>query len=376
MNKIDNTKLMKGGENMGKKKTHEEYVAEVAEKNPDIEVVGKYVGAHINIVHKCKRCGYEWNPKPSNVLRGKGCPKCFGNAKVTYTEYISEVVKINPNIEVLGEYINSITPILHKCKIDLYEWMAIPNNILRGSGCPKCAGNIKRTCNGYIKEVAVKNPNIEVVGMYIDARVPITHRCKIDGYLWEASPYSILGGCGCPKCGGTLIKTTENYCEELKKINPDVEVIEEYINARTPILHKCKIDGCEWKISPSNALQGKGCPACRESNGERKIRQWMETNNINYIYQKSFDNCRDKKVLPFDFYLIDMNILIEYDGEGHFEPIKFNGISDEEANKKFVTTQYHDSIKTKYCQEHNIQLLRIPYFKDVETELNNFIHLI
>ena len=45
-----------------KRKTHEEYVTEVAKLYPNIEVVGKYVGSYIKIMHKCKIDGYIWRP--------------------------------------------------------------------------------------------------------------------------------------------------------------------------------------------------------------------------------------------------------------------------------------------------------------------------
>ena len=46
-----------------------------------------------------------------------------------------------------------------------------------------------------------------------------------------------------------------------------------------------------------------------------------ETNNINYIREKRFKDCKNIKPLPFDFYLPEKNICIEYDGEHHFKSI-------------------------------------------------------
>lgn len=67
--------------------------------------------------------------------------------------------------------------------------------------------------------------------------------------------------------------------------------------------------------------------------------------------------------MPFDFYLPDYNILIEYDGEEHFRPVNFGGISDDEALEHLKITQYHDKIKTNYCQENGIPLIRIPFWE-------------
>lgn len=302
--------------------------------------------------------------------------------KKTHEEYINEVTRKNPNIEVIGIYQGTDTAILHKCKLDNHEWMATPHNILRGSGCPKCAiktnTNISRKTHAkYAEEVAIKNPNIKVVGEYVNAITPILHRCNIDGYEWYARPANILFGKGCPKCAGTLKKTTEIYINELDVINPNVDILEEYINAKTPILHKCRIDGHKWKAAPSNILSGFGCPVCNESHGEKLISRWLEEHDIKYIPQYTFNNCKYKNVLPFDFYLSNYNICIEYDGKQHFEPVDFAGKGEEWAKQQFDVVKRHDAIKTQYCQENNIKLLRIPYFKNIEEELNQFfIHLI
>lgn len=56
--------------------------------------------------------------------------------KKTYEEYVAQVAKINPNIEVIGTFVNSRVKILHKCRIDGYEWMVDPNHIVAGTGYP------------------------------------------------------------------------------------------------------------------------------------------------------------------------------------------------------------------------------------------------
>ena len=129
----------------------------------------------------------------------------------THTEYVEDVLKMNPNIEVLGFYKNAKTKILHKCKIDGCEWFAMPDNILRGKGCPECGKIIKttkksKTHEWYVSKVSEITSDIEILGVYSGYHTKKLHKCKIDGYEWYVAPIVIMGGHGFPKCAVLLRK--------------------------------------------------------------------------------------------------------------------------------------------------------------------------
>lgn len=359
---------------MGKKKTHEEYVTEVAKINQMIVVIGTYVDAKTSILHRCLVDGYEWLARPDGIMHGKGCPKCgrastLKSIKKTHEQYIADVAIINPNIEVIEEYIDAKTKILHKCNIDGHEWLATPNGILNGCGCPVCGGKIKLTHDCFIDRMKKVNDNIEIIGIYVNYSTPIKCICKIDGYEWYASPSNLLQGKGCPMCGGTKHKTHNEYVKDVFKINKNILVLGTYINVKTPILHKCLIDGHEWYAKPNNILSGKGCPKCNESHGEKQIYNYLNDHHIVFDSQHTFSECKNEKLLPFDFYLVDYNICIEYDGIQHFEPVEVFG-----GQIALAKQQHNDSIKTTYCNLNNIQLLRIRYDQDVKLELDKFFN--
>lgn len=361
-----------------KKKTHEEYLKELKIKNPTVEVIEKYKTANTPILHKCLIHNICWNITPSRALYGNGCPQCASEkitqAKTrTHEEYISLLENNNIDIIPLEAYINGKVPILHKCLKHNVSWKAAPNNILGGHGCTKCLSDKIRNKNGkthdqYIAELKVKHPNIIAIERYRTANIPILHKCLIDSYEWKATPGNILFSTGCPKCGGTLKKTHEQYVAELESLNPNIKVVGEYKRAKEKVLYECKIDGTQWEAYPCSVLAGTGCPTCRKSKGEKQIENWMQKNNINYVTQKTFKDCKDKHPLPFDFYLPDYNVCIEYDGKQHFKPIKFFG--GEEAFYKRVE---HDKIKDDYCKTHGIKLLRISYIENVQHKLSDFL---
>jgi hypothetical protein len=159
------------------------------------------------------------------------------------------------------------------------------------------------------------------------------------------------------------------YIAKLSNINPNIIVLEEYVNTETKIKHKCKVCEHKWSVKPGNILAGKGCPKCNESHGEKNISNYLNINHIAYIPQYTFDDCKDVRKLPFDFYIPELNMCIEYDGEQHFKAVDHFG--GEEGLK---IRQLHDKIKTSYCEQNNILLLRINYDEDIEEKLHSFIH--
>ena len=366
-----------------KKKTHDEYVNELLIKNSNVEVVDKYIDANTPIYHKCIIHDTIWKMSPSNALKGQGCQLCRverikNKTRKTHDDYVVEVAIKNPDVEVLGQYVNSTTKILHKCKLCGREWLVVPYDILSGKGCRDCG--IKRTSNAnrktheqYMQDLYVINKNIVVVENYINTDTPILHRCKICGYEWSIKPNHTLSGHGCPICASKRNadlkrKSHEEYVQELFSINPNIEPLETYISNPTAIMHRCKTCGYEWKIDPNHTLRGQGCPECNESHGEKEIAQWLQSNNILYIPQYKFNNCRNKHPLPFDFYLPQHNMCIEYDGKQHFEPIEwFGGVEN------FRNQQQIDEIKNDYCKNNHIDLLRITYKNNVKEELEKVL---
>ena len=141
----------------------------------------------------------------------------------------------------------------------------------------------------------------------------------------------------------------------------------EYRNNSEKIDIICPIHN-RFKQIPNNHLNGNGCPLCKESKGERKIRLFLKENNINFIPQYKFNDCKNILSLPFDFYLPEHNICVEYNGRQHYEPIKlWGGINN------LIEIKKRDKIKMEYCKNNNIPLIIIKYNSK---NLNKLIRLI
>lgn len=113
----------------------------------------------------------------------------------------------------------------------------------------------------------------------------------------------------------------------------------------------------------------KSCGCMSGSNAVAFIRNTLQENNIAFMSEYKFKDCKNIRPLPFDFYLPDHNVLIEYDGMQHFEPVEFYG-----GEEKFKQQQINDGIKNSYCEKNNIQLIRLPYtlsFDEIENIILN-----
>lgn len=178
---------------MSKRKTHEEYENELFEREIDYWPLEQYITNKTPINHECVK-GHIWKAKPNSILTGMGCPKCASNRKKTTEEYKLEIA--NTEYDVLENYLGNKIPILHK-HICGYEWRTRPNDILSGYGCPSCSNNKKKNTDEY-KTLLPKD--ITALEEYINAVTPILHK-HICGHVWKARPASILNsGTSCPKC--------------------------------------------------------------------------------------------------------------------------------------------------------------------------------
>jgi len=135
---------------------------------------------------------------------------------------------------------------------------------------------------------------------------------------------------------------------------------------------KCLNCGSIVQMTNDTFRDSKSC-GCIKSFGEFKIAKILNDNNISFEKEKIF---KDFNPFRFDFYIVDKNYIIEYDGVLHY---KYTG-QGWNTQDSFKTIQEHDKIKNQWCKENNIPLIRIPYthlnqicLEDLLLETSNFI---
>lgn len=134
--------------------------------------------------------------------------------------------------------------------------------------------NKKRTNEEYINELALVQPDVEVLEAYINAITPIKHRCKIHNKIYPQRPRKALANqCGCKECKDIKMrkkydqrKTNDDFIKEMKNIwDDEIVPLEEYkgCDKKIKFLHNTEIIHT-FTTTPSTitSKRGRGCPVC------------------------------------------------------------------------------------------------------------------
>lgn len=266
-----------------------------------------------------------------------------------------------------SEYIGMDKPFKYLC--NKHGWQqCIPLNLVRGHGCKEC----------YLEERNNKNYELfleRFKKLYKDSKYDfskyIYHGSRIKGIVicpihgeFNITASNLLAGHGCPKCG--IIKNSNNRKYKFEKFLEEARVIhgnkydydkKTYVDRKTKMRIIDKKYGEFWQ-SPQKHLCGQGCPKRKSSKLENQVINYLENNNIEYIYQYRFN---EYKLLPYDFYLPKYKTLIECQGEQHFKPVDFyNSLKDDKKiNKIFIKRIKMDLLKYQIAIDNNINIIYI-----------------
>lgn len=278
--------------------------------------------------------------------------------------------RVKNYIEKHGYTLNSKKYINTHTKLDLtcpenHDFKMTFNNFKRGQRCPICARknqnripkrpNNKPHSQEFVRNL-VESRGYILLEPYVNKRTKLKLQCP-NGHKHEIRLDSFQNGSGCKQC---MIDNMKNDTEDVinKLNNKGFKLLSKYTVNNDKITLQCEKNHIFESTYDRIINHGSGCPICNKSKGELKIRNFLDNNKIYYKQEYKFKDCKFYKELPFDFYLYDYDICIEFDGIQHFEIIKhFGGLDD------FIGRIIRDTIKNKYCEDNNIKLIRIPYWE-------------
>lgn len=357
------------------KKWNYEDVKEYIETNSNCKLISnKYINIKEKLNLQCE-CGenFEVTFDLFYHKNKRTCNQCSKNrvynAQVLSYKEVKNFIEVesNSNCKLISEnYINCNTKLIIKCFCgQIFETSFIKFKTRNKRQCNECGNYNKnkdrvKTHEQFLIDIHEKGIDKEykILGQYISALQPIMIQHLKCGHIWSPIASSVLRNHGCPQCFGSNLKTTEFFKKEVfDLVGDEFILLDEYVNNTTKIRFKHITCGNEFLMTPREFLRGNRCFKCKMSKGEKSISKILTDLNIEFIEQYRFDDCKYKYTLPFDFYLPDYNVCVEFHGKQHYNPINFFG-----GNEGFQVTQLRDKIKEEYCIKNNIQLLIIPYW--------------
>ena len=164
-------------------------------------------------------------------------------------------------------------------------------------------------------------------------------------------------------------KTDAEFKKEVfDLVGSEYEFLEPYVNSYTKIKVKHNKCGNVYKVTPDSFLRGSRCTCCNIPKGEVIINKILKSLGIKYEYQKTFDDLKDTGLLSYDFFISDQNILIEYQGIQHYQPIDYFG-----GKSQFKVQQKHDKLKADYAKDNGYKLIAVPYTEDTFPKIKKYL---
>jgi hypothetical protein len=358
-----------------KAKTTEQFIIEAKEVHGDKYDYSKvkYSNKNTKVCVICPEHGEFWQ-RPSDHLAGRGCPECgrkrSTGKKITTVSFIKEAKEIHENKYDYSkvEYRGALNKICIICPEHGEFWQR-PSDHLAGRGCPECAkkkmGPKKYDNNVYIEKCKIIHGNKYDYSKleYKGSTQKVCVICPKHGKFWiEASHH--LQGYGCPMCSKEKIleESRINFIERSKKIHFNKYDYSKCVyngwNKKVKII--CPKHG-EFKQLAGVHVSGGGCPKCNSSKLEEMVRKVLTENSIDFEEQytsKIFGEKQNKLIC--DFYIKNINCVIECQGIQHFQSVDFFG-----GYKGFIKTKKRDFRKLNICKKNNIKII---YFTNLDYE--------
>lgn len=335
------------------KKAQQRFIEKMNAINPNIEVIGKYVGRSKRIEVKCKKCGKVWSPIAESILSGSGCLECSNKngaikRKITHEQFENKLEIKSPSLKLISKYKGMYEPIKAQCLNCGKIWSDKPIYLLNKKYCNECANKLRirkpsitneqfldRLKANNINNIVIKskyegiNKNIMVHFIECNHTVPIT-------------PYNLIKRGRCPICNGTKVKTQKEFEEDLKRINKNIKVIGDYISSSKRIKVECKVCGNVWNPVAYDLMLGRGCPKCNHSS--TSFAEQLIYNSFKEVLGEEKVISRDRKTInkELDIYIPNEKIAIEI-GSWYWHKNRFDV----------------DKQKRELCKKNGIRLITI-----------------
>jgi hypothetical protein len=258
------------------------------------------------------RCGkgHEWDAVYSSVQRGHGCPACAGQTPIALDE--AKALAVSKGFVFLSPEMKGIFRKYDWRCSQGHEWRAIYNNVRTGNGCPHCARRAKKTTADGI--ALAKDRGFDLLSESVDGGTQKCRwRCQ-KGHEWEASLSKVQWGSGCPYCAGCVKKNLQD-AHNLAKTR-GFEFVSDDINGTQNLYRwRCQ-NGHIFASTYSNVQSGWGCVFCcghKPSKPQLEIYEYVKF--LLPGEEVLLSDRKAIGLLELDIYVPHLKSAIEYDGD-------------------------------------------------------------
>lgn len=341
-----------------------------------------YTGQQHKVIIICPIHGEFSMRVECHVRQHQGCPAC-GDIKIadlhrdTLETFVEKATKVHGN---KYDYSNTVYT-ASKASVNIVcpihgEFIQKATDHMSGRGCPKCGRAIVEASRRFTLDDFVQKSKAVHGHKYDYSKVQysgimkkVTIICPIHGEFQQIANDHV-SGYGCAKCGRELAATkytitTDEFIKAAKSVHGDRYDYSKtvYIGNKKKVIIICLTHG-EFLQTPHEHLDRCGCPKCKRSIGEELVESYLKSHRLWYKWQYRDARCVVKRELPFDFAIFSdkgckhLQTIIEFDGALHYKAVGFFGGEDG-----YERTKKYDAIKTQFCTDNNIPLIRIPYYE-------------
>ena len=207
-----------------------------------------------------------WTTNVGSVLyQNTGCPECAGNIPLT-EEIVKQRLGGRPLELIQGSLLGAKGKSQWRCLTNFEHpiWVSTADSVLGGANCPACTGHEKLDVNVINRKI--KNRPINLISKIIEGSdKKVIWGCLADSQHanWEAQVSSVLGGSGCPECGGNARLSEDKINKRLGGRFITIKKGTFKSSADYATWH-CLAgkNHSDWNAVVSSILGGVGCPDC------------------------------------------------------------------------------------------------------------------
>jgi hypothetical protein len=273
----------------------------------------------------------------------------MSTSKLTHEQFVS---RLTGKYTVLNTYVNMRLRIDCLCSVCDHKWSALPQSLLRGSGCPSCAkenrSKSKILQHASFLSLLPDSRDYKVMSGYKKAKKGITLKCKTCNNEWTTTPDALIrSASGCPSCGHAKTAKAKTYSHgqfiQLLPKNKAYRILGDYVGSTKKIL--CQCDKCQhkWSSVPASLIHGQtGCPKCstRISKNENQIADFVKSLGVEVVQSYKF-----KGNSEIDIFVPSHNFGIE-----------FNGLYWHSSEYKQKNSHYDKRVE---CESLGIKLIQV-----------------